>query len=133
MHAHSCGTPSAFAMQLCPLSAGQLLSGPGLLWHELMPCRAARSCGHALTRYRLSNSIPLGFGVEVSTGISSPFTHSGWSSITSRTILGYLHQTRVTQFKQAPSYSVHNLFLIEQSVIGRSAERAKLPTPCHAY
>lgn len=37
--------------------------------------------------------MPLGFGLDVSTGTSTPFISSGNSSKQSLTILGYLHST----------------------------------------
>ena len=46
--------------------------------------------GPLLTRYRLSNSMPLGLGCEKSTGISTPPTSCGHSSMQSWMISGYL-------------------------------------------
>ena len=47
-------------------------------------------CTSSHTRYRLSNSVSLGLGCEVSIGISTPFTVCASSSMTSSTICGYL-------------------------------------------
>ena len=63
-----------------------------------------------LTRYKLSNSMSLGFGSEVSTGTSTPSTHSCSASTQSTMILGYLCTVASPQYIQ-----VWRAFLAEMS------------------
>jgi hypothetical protein len=70
-----------------------------------VPCRQPAAMQQPddalLTRYRLSNSMSLGFGSEVSTGTSTPSTHSCSASTQSTMILGYLRTAASPRCVQA--------------------------------
>jgi hypothetical protein len=48
-----------------------------------------------MSKYRLSNSVPFGFGCEASTGTKVSLISKGFSSTTWDTILGYFDESQL--------------------------------------